>query len=53
MERQFDFKPDSEIFTETTEFEFDTLATRAREMAFLNRGLKSSLKISVKSREKQ
>ena len=34
------FKPDSEIFTETTVFEFDTLASRAREMAFLNRGLK-------------
>jgi DNA gyrase subunit B len=33
------FKPDTEIFTETTEYEYDTLATRIRELAFLNRGL--------------
>ncbi|MBS4207178.1 DNA topoisomerase (ATP-hydrolyzing) subunit B [Bacillus sp. FJAT-50079] len=33
------FKPDPEIFTETTIFEFDTLATRTRELAFLNKGL--------------
>lgn len=34
------FIPDTEIFTETVEFEFDTLATRMRELAFLNKGLK-------------
>ncbi|RXJ02863.1 DNA topoisomerase (ATP-hydrolyzing) subunit B [Anaerobacillus alkaliphilus] len=34
------FKPDTEIFTETTVYEFDILATRIRELAFLNRGLK-------------
>ncbi|WP_370875067.1 DNA topoisomerase (ATP-hydrolyzing) subunit B [Cytobacillus purgationiresistens] len=34
------FKPDEEIFTETLEYEFDTLATRVRELAFLNKGLK-------------
>ncbi|HEX7063970.1 MAG TPA: DNA topoisomerase (ATP-hydrolyzing) subunit B [Bacillales bacterium] len=34
------FKPDSEIFTETIEFDFDTLAYRSRELAYLNRGLK-------------
>ncbi len=34
------FWPDPEIFTETTEFDFDTLANRFREMAFLNKGLK-------------
>lgn len=34
------FKPDPTIFTETTVFEFDILATRVRELAFLNKGLK-------------
>ncbi|MEX2526169.1 MAG: DNA topoisomerase (ATP-hydrolyzing) subunit B [Gemmatimonadota bacterium] len=33
------FKPDTEIFTET-EFSYDILIGRFREMAFLNRGLK-------------
>lgn len=28
------FKPDGEIFTETLEYDFDTLATRLRELAF-------------------
>ena len=32
------FKPDAEIF-ETTEFSFDTLAQRLRELAFLNGGV--------------
>ena len=32
------FKPDAEIF-ETTEFNYDTLSNRFREMAFLNKGL--------------
>ena len=32
------FKPDSEIF-ETTEYSFDTLAQRLRELAFLNGGI--------------
>ncbi|KMY55922.1 DNA gyrase subunit B [Bacillus sp. FJAT-27231] len=34
------FKPDKEIFTETTVYEYDTLANRLRELAFLNRGIK-------------
>ncbi len=34
------FMPDSEIFTETTVFDYDTLKTRARELAFLNKGLR-------------
>ncbi|MGX1434262.1 DNA gyrase subunit B [Cytobacillus horneckiae] len=37
------FKPDGEIFTETLEYDFDTLATRIRELAFLNRGLKITI----------
>ncbi len=37
------FKPDPEIFTETTEFNYETLQTRLRELAFLNRGLLISL----------
>jgi DNA gyrase subunit B len=36
------FKPDSEIF-EVFEFNYDTLANRFREMAFLNKGLKINL----------
>ncbi|WP_347548196.1 DNA topoisomerase (ATP-hydrolyzing) subunit B [Pseudalkalibacillus hwajinpoensis] len=34
------FIPDTEIFTETIEYEFDLLAHRLRELAFLNRGIK-------------
>ncbi|MCC3359338.1 DNA topoisomerase (ATP-hydrolyzing) subunit B [Bacillus sp. REN16] len=37
------FKPDGEIFTETLEYEFDTLATRLRELAFLTRGVKITI----------
>ncbi|XJZ29173.1 DNA topoisomerase (ATP-hydrolyzing) subunit B [Bacillota bacterium Lsc_1132] len=37
------FIPDGEIFTETLEYEYDTLATRLRELAFLNRGLKITI----------
>ena len=33
------FKPDPEIFTETTDFEYDVLKSRIRELAFLNSGL--------------
>lgn len=36
---QIHFVPDEEIFTETTEYDYETLATRLRELAFLNRGL--------------
>ena len=34
------FKADPEIFTETTEYDFETLQKRLREQAFLNAGLK-------------
>jgi DNA gyrase subunit B len=37
------FKPDSEIFTESTEYEYEILANRIRELAFLNRGLKITI----------
>ena len=36
------FKPDATMFS-TTEFSFDTLATRLRELAFLNKGLRIRL----------
>ena len=38
------FKPDATIFTETTEYEFDVLKQRLREMAFLTKGLKIILR---------
>ncbi|MCR8658464.1 DNA topoisomerase (ATP-hydrolyzing) subunit B [Paenibacillus endoradicis] len=34
------FRPDPEIFTETTVFEYEMLQTRIRELAFLNKGIK-------------
>jgi len=37
------FRPDGEIFTETLEYDFDTLANRLRELAFLNRGIKITI----------
>ncbi|HAE35668.1 MAG TPA: DNA topoisomerase IV subunit B, partial [Bacteroidetes bacterium] len=43
------FRPDDTIFT-VTEYKFDTLAARLRELAFLNKGIKLSL---TDEREKQ
>ena len=37
------FKPDNSIFTLTTEYKYDTLANRLRELAFLNKGIHLSL----------
>ena len=33
------FKPDSTIFTQTLEYNYDTLASRMRELAYLNKGI--------------
>ncbi|MDG1823494.1 MAG: DNA topoisomerase (ATP-hydrolyzing) subunit B [Flavobacteriaceae bacterium] len=33
------FRPDTTIFTQTIEFNYDTLAGRLRELAYLNRGI--------------
>lgn len=38
------FWPDAQIFTETIEFDYDTLRTRFQQMAFLNKGLRIELK---------
>ena len=43
------FKPDSTIFTQTTEYSYDTLAARMRELSFLNKGISITL---VDKREK-
>lgn len=37
------FIPDPTIFTETTAFNFETLAARLRELAFLNKGLRITI----------
>jgi len=45
------FKPDKEIFTANTEFSFETLANRMRELAFLNKGVKITLTDERKEKE--
>jgi len=37
------FKPDAEIFTETTDFSFETLSARLRELSFLNKKLRITI----------
>ncbi len=37
------FKPDASIFTHTTEYKYDILANRLRELAFLNKGIRLTL----------
>jgi len=43
------FHPDPEIFTMTTTYNYDTLANRLRELAFLNKGVRLTL---IDEREK-
>jgi DNA gyrase subunit B len=45
------FLPDDQIFTEVREFKFDILAKRLRELAFLNPGVRISLKEDKTNRE--
>ncbi|WP_343843422.1 DNA topoisomerase (ATP-hydrolyzing) subunit B [Salinibacillus aidingensis] len=47
------FTPDSSIFTETTEFEYDTLVQRVRELAFLNKGVAISIEDKREEREEE
>lgn len=37
------FKPDAQIFTDTTVYDYEILKTRLRELAFLNKGLRITL----------
>ena len=45
------FKPDPEVFTDTTEFDLDVLLTRLREQAFLNAGIRIIIRDERKPRE--
>jgi len=47
------FKPDAEIFTETTIYDFDTLANRLRELAFLNRGIRLTIEDRRENKQKK
>ncbi|MGT2929548.1 DNA topoisomerase (ATP-hydrolyzing) subunit B [Streptococcus dentasini] len=47
------FAPDPDIFTETIEFDFDKLAKRIQELAFLNKGLKISITDKRSGQEQQ
>ncbi len=45
------FIPDPEIFKESVEFNFETLATRLRELAFLNKGLRITLEDEINNKK--
>lgn len=47
------FKPDAEIFTDTTVYDYDILLTRLREQAFLNAGVKIILRDMRPGQEKE
>ena len=43
LDTRIRFKADPEIFTETTAYEYEILAHRLRELAYLNRGLRITI----------
>ncbi len=45
------FTPDPEIFKETTVFSFDTLSSRLRELAFLNRKLRITISDEINNKK--
>lgn len=47
------FWPDAGIFSETTEYDYDTLQHRLRETAFLNKGIKITLEDKRESNKKK
>ena len=47
------FKADAEIFTETTVYDFETLNTRIRQLAFLNKSIKLILSDEREGNEKR
>ncbi|MFS0665859.1 DNA topoisomerase (ATP-hydrolyzing) subunit B [Bacillus mojavensis] len=47
------FVPDSEIFTETTEYEYDLLANRVRELAFLTKGVNITIEDKREGQERK
>ena len=46
------FKPDTEIFNQTIEYNYETLAQRLRELSFLNKGITLSIKDCRSTNEK-
>lgn len=47
------FAPDPEIFTETIVYDYDTLATRVRELAFLTKGVKITIEDKREGQERK
>ncbi|WP_400244662.1 DNA topoisomerase (ATP-hydrolyzing) subunit B [Niallia sp. JL1B1071] len=47
------FKPDGEIFKETLEYDYETLANRIRELAFLNRNIRITIEDVREGMEKR
>lgn len=47
------FVPDPEIFTETTEYDYDLLANRVRELAFLTKGVNITIEDKREGQERK